>query len=216
MRRGWMFLVLQLGALILTAGCEEDAKFLDPLVDEPVIDSEKALITSLERAYREMDLARYTSILSNEEGAGFSFILSELAAAGETRWGYEEEVRVHRRVFEPKNLPEGEPPVDSGLWLRSIDIRLTLQGEFTERADLYVDQNRPLDPARWRATDARYAVSVFFETQGNTDFRIEADENFVVIEDLTKEVGDSGKFLLYVWTDLDAGGKPVVGAGALF
>ncbi|MFQ5599284.1 MAG: hypothetical protein ACE5G2_01880 [Candidatus Krumholzibacteriia bacterium] len=111
-------------------------------------------------------------------------------------------MRIHRRMFGPGNASPGDLPVDPDLWLQSIDISLSTPGGFEERSDLYQDQGGALSRERWLAKGSRYATSVFFQTKGNIDYRVESETNFVVIEDLTKEVGDSDKFLLLIWEDL--------------
>ncbi|MFQ5599925.1 MAG: hypothetical protein ACE5G2_05155 [Candidatus Krumholzibacteriia bacterium] len=179
--------------------------------DETIVpENPEDLIRALELSYRQRKVDDFEAILANdaENSAEYLFILSEATPEGESQWGWAEEVRIHNRMFEPENLPPGEPPVPSELWLQSIDITLSIQRPFEERSDLYQDQGGALSRERWLATDARYATSVFFQTQGETDFRVEGQANFVVIEDLTKEVGDAGKFLLLIWEDLDITPKP--------
>ena len=67
-----------------------------------------------------------------------------------------------------------------------------------------------LDAAKWKVTDAIYSTDVLFDLQGEIDFQVRGQANFVVIEDLTKEIGDDGKFLLLQWNDLDQA-KPSLG-----
>jgi hypothetical protein len=94
--------------------------------------------------------------------------------------------------------------VDRDLWLVSIDIQLEPQTEWTERLDLYLSDTNPsgLNPTRWKVTDAQYHTYVLFTLQGTTSYQVNGRANFVVVEDLTKNVGDDRKFLIYRWEDL--------------
>jgi hypothetical protein len=55
-------------------------------------------------------------------------------------------------------------------------------------------------------TDAIYATDVFFDTR-DTDFQATGRANFVVLEDLQKNPGEAGKFLLMQWDDLGSSRK---------
>jgi PKD repeat protein len=167
---------------------------------------EEILVEELERAYREQDLNSFAAILADDPGrnAEFRFILSYPTDLGETEWAYEEEVRIHQRMFHPEAPPPGDPEVNADLWLQTLTITLAQLEIFTERPDLYSVNgglDGKLDPAVWRATDARYSTYVFFDLVG-TDFKVEGEANFVVIEDRTKNIGDAGKFLIYIWEDM--------------
>ena len=194
-------------AMCLWTGC-----IFSPEVGEippeppPVIDSPEALVTALSRAYLTRDITLFESLLANDtaRGAEYLFLLSAPTDLGETQWGYQEEARIHQRMFKPESPPPGDPPVASQLWLQSVTITLTKQESFAERTELYTTNGGSLDQAIWRAKDARYTTFVFFDLAG-TDYKVEGEANFVVIEDLTKVVGDTGKFLLYIWEDIDTG-----------
>ena len=167
---------------------------------------EEILVEEFERAYREQDLNSFASILADDPGrnAEFFFILREPTDLGETEWAYEEEVRIHQRMFYPEAPPPGDSEVPAEIWLQSLFITLTPLESFSERPDLYSDDgglDGKLDPAIWRATDARYSTYVFFDL-AETDYEVVGVANFVVVEDLTKNLGDAGKFLIYIWEDL--------------
>jgi len=49
--------------------------------------------------------------------------------------------------------------------------------------------------------DARYSTYVFFDMTG-TDYLVEGEANFVLLEDLAKPAGDAGKFLLLSWEEI--------------
>ncbi len=200
-------------ATCLTAGCifSPDIGKVPP-TPPPVIDSPVALINALSRAYLTRDAELFKSLLANnpDRNAEYLFLLSEPTNLGETQWGYQEEARIHQRMFHPEAPPPGDPPVDAELWLQSLTITLTNQETFTERSDLYSENaglDGKLDPAIWKVTDARYTTYVFFDLLG-TDYKVEGEANFVVLEDLTKDIGDAGKFLIYIWEDISVPTKP--------
>jgi len=177
-----------------------------------VVKSPEDLIQVLAEAYRTRDIVAFSSILANEKAnnAEYLFYLDPSAGATEDQWGYELETRIHQRMFEPQNTPAGQSPVPAEIWLTSISITLTKNTEFTEAFDLYYDET--LNPTglkrdKWKASEAIYATDVLFDTQGDLDFQVTGKANFVVIEDLTKSVGEAGKFLILQWNDLGAG-KP--------
>ena len=176
------------------------------------IESEADLIDTFVDAYGTRNYSLYQLLLAHvpEGNADFLFFLSEPTDLGETYWGFEEERRIHHRMFDPENLAPGEPPVPPELWLQAIHIDFTPLGPFPERTDLYSQNggaDGKLDAARWRATDARYATDVFWDTQGEVDYQVSGLANFVVIEDLEKHACEPGRFLLYIWEDL----APVAG-----
>lgn len=210
MRHTALFLAL---ATCLAAGCIfSPTEEVIPPSPPPVIDSEEALINALSRAYLTRDDLLFKSLLANDpdRNADYLFLLSEPTDLGETQWGFEEEVRIHQRMFHPEAPPPGDPEVAAELWLQSLTITLTKQENFAERPELYSENaglDGKLDPAIWRVTDARYTTYVFFDLTG-TDYKVEGEANFVVIEDLTKDVGDAGKFLIYIWEDISVPAKP--------
>jgi len=202
---------------ILMTGCifspEKDG---DPEPPEApsVIKTQDDLVQNLAKAYRTQNLSLFTGLLANdpENKAEYLFILDPAANAGDdSQWNYVEEVRVHQRMFEPQSTPPGQTPVLTENWLVSVSITMTVIINFAERTDLYESAQNPtgLDPAKWKATDAVYATDVLFDLQGGNDLQVTGKANFVVIEDLTKEIGVTGKFLLLQWNDLAS--KPSLG-----
>ena len=211
MKSTWVCLGI-VAALSLDLGCMGVKPIASPRSTPHSTDSAENLIQMLAHAYRTMDYTLYRTLFANpkDHGVEFHFVLYEPTAAGEAQWGYNEEMRIHRRMFQPQAIAAGEKPVPSGLWPESIACRLTRQGEFAERFDLYRSEQNPmgeLDRHRWRATDAAYATSVLWSTQGGMAFRVEGQARFVVVEDLTKAAGELGKFLVYRWEDLGSGEK---------
>ena len=188
MRLRW-FPVLMLLTLPLP-GCD------DPIVQptDPPPDSPEAVVQALGRAYRELDLGLFRSILANDprRNAEYIFYLSEATELGETNWRHEEELRIHRRMFQPKNLPPGEAPVSADLRLVAIHVWLRQVTPFLERTDLYSADggaDGKLDPATWKAVEARYSTDAVFDTQSELDYGIQAEADFVVLEDLTLPAG---------------------------
>ena len=215
-------LCLVLGIALGSVGCHEKS-VVCPAVPYPGVTSEQALIKNLESVYRKRDYEKFTTLFSNPTlgQPAYLFLLSDPAPGGETSWGYAEEMRIHRRMFEPQNVLPGETPVPPGNWLVSIDISLTLQTDFVERTDLYLSPSNPqgLDPARWKATEATYGTYVLFQLAGTTDYQVDGRANFVVIQDKTRANGDAWKWLIYRWEDVGkgrlrpAGLLPAVSAG---
>ena len=182
----------------------------------PSITSPTELIDACAHAYRTMDLDLYAQLFANvpEHGVGFRFVLYE-PEAGETEWGYDEEMRIHRRMFRPQSLGCGEEPLAAELWLRAIDIELTPLAAFAERFDLYRSEQeplRPLDRKQWRASEAVYATDVTWHTQAGRTMRIVGQARFTVIEALQRGSGDADHFLIYIWEDLGPGGSGVARA----
>ncbi len=194
------------------AGATLRADFGMATTDSSCIESAAALIQELARAYGRLDLARYREFLAHvpEENADFVFFFPQLTSTGESAWGYDEEARIHQRMFEPQNLPPGEPLVPAELWVQSITITLVQEEVFAERPDLYSDNGGFLDPARWRASDAPYITGVSWDLAGSTDYRVVEGANFVVIEDLTKHGCDAGRFMVLFWEDLGTPADPAM------
>ena len=163
------------------------------------------VIQGLVTAYRNMDRFLLADLLVDDpaRNAEYVFLLSAPTDVGETQWGYAEEVRIHHRMFEPWSPPPGDPPVAAELWLQWLFVTLQPLEAFAERTDLYTTNGGPLDPASWRAVDARYSTYALFDLAG-TDYMVQGAANFVVLEDLTKDAGDVGKFLLYIWEDIES------------
>ncbi len=197
--------VTALLALSLFVPSCEDPVTLQPSPEAPP-GSPEALVTALSKAYQQRDPELFRSLLANEHGANadYLFLLSAPTDLGELQWGYAEEVRIHQRMFRPDQSPP--PAVPSDLWLHTIQITLTPLEEFQERPGLYsanAGEDGKLDPLRWRAVGSRYSADVLFDLEG-TDYRVRGQAHFTVIEDLTKRVGDTGKFLLLIWEDFGA------------
>jgi hypothetical protein len=169
--------------------------------------SQSELIDVLAHAYRNMDLDLYATLFANARAhqVEFTFVLYRPSDDGTTAWGYDEEMRIHRRMFRPADTRPGETPVPRRLWVRSIDVTLTPLGSWSERFDLYRSEHNPagpLDRHRWRASSTEYATSVTWHTIAGPTMHIEGQARFVVIDDLSKSAGEPGKLLVYRWEDL--------------
>jgi len=176
----------------------------------------KPLLPVLARAYQRRDPELFGALLArdSERNAEYTSLLSGPTEFGELSWGWEDELRIHRRMFRPENPPPGEDPVPPALWLQAVDIDLQPLAAFQERDDLYsTEENCPdgkcadgkLDRKVWRVVYAQYSTDVFFQLAGERDYQVDgsvAKANFVVIEDRTKKMRDDGKFLLFVWEDI--------------
>jgi hypothetical protein len=166
--------------------------------------SQAELIDKLRAAYAGQNRTAFETLFSTEaDSAEYFFFLNEPAGAN---WDLTEELRIHRRMFEPQHPVPGESPVPQDLWLLNIEIQLVPQKQWTERPDLYRSPGNPtgLDPARWRVTEAMYNAYVFWHTQGQTDYQVNSRQNFVVVEDRRRSPGEARKFLLYRWEELDS------------
>jgi hypothetical protein len=198
--RGWIATIVAWGLVIQLAGCDSPSRARKtPPNPYPVLDSEMALIKTLEMAYHRRDFDKFVSLLASQDSVGYRFLPGE-QNSGEFSWGAAEETRIHRRMFQPQVPVPGESPVRPELWLQAVDITLTPRSEFVKRPDLYRSVSNPdgLDPARWRATEATYGTFVLFQLAGSTDYQVEARAAFVVIEEEAKlHVNDPGKWLLY-------------------
>lgn len=162
------------------------------------------LVAALQTAYQSRDFALLSALLSDAPGAQFEFEGVTPPAPPANSWGREEERRIHLRMFDPAAIPPGDAPLPAELWMSSIDASFVQTSPFVDRPDLYRDPlgNRAgLDPSRWRAHAAEFATIAFFETQGETDYRVDARVLFVVIEDLAPGAGPAKKFRLYRWEE---------------
>jgi hypothetical protein len=207
--------------VLLLTGCifspsKEDVR-IDPPAPEKICKPDD-LIKTLEFAYRERLIEKFAPLLANdpEHKAEYIFRLAD-DPTGQLSWGYTEEVRIHRRMFDPANPQPGEPEVPTEYWLTAIDISLSQVTPWTERNDLYFDPDNPdlnpngLDKNKWKALDSRFSTHVFFDTQTDNDFLVEGEAIFVVIEDLEKTDCAPGQFLLLEWKDIDVQNpKPAV------
>ena len=59
-----------------------------------------------------------------------------------------------------------------------------------------------------------FRSNVFFQLQGETDFLVTGRAYFTVITDLTKNIGDPGKFLILRWEDLGSTNSIAVDAAS--
>jgi hypothetical protein len=189
---------------LLAAGCVFSPKKdpgPPPVVIKPA-QSQTELISNLSMAYQTRNYDWFSTLFSTaEDSAAYFFFLNDPPGAN---WDLTEELRIQRRMFKPEDPLPGETPVETNLWLLSIDIHLEPQTEWTERPDLYRSATNPsgLNPARYKVTDAIYHTYVLFSTQGTTNYQVNGRANFVVVEDLRKQLGDDRKFLIYRWEDL--------------
>jgi hypothetical protein len=187
---------LAVAALLFFAGCKDEPTPISPPPIPPV-----DIIRALSYSYQYRDLQLFTSLLAHDPDRNAEYI----HASCDTSWGYDEEIRRHRRLFHPEVTEPGDPPVPPELWTRSLSLNLTQLAPFQERSDLYSTNGGAdgrLDPAIWKAMDARYGVDLSVDTAGDTDYQTNGEVNFVVIEDLTKRADARGKFLLLSWEDL--------------
>jgi hypothetical protein len=181
-----------------------------PPCAETLVESPADLIAVFAHAYRSMDLELYRTLFAHEpgQGVGFRFVLHRPTAAGESEWGYDEEIRIHRRMFEPESIGPTEKPLPRELWIRSISVQLLPLTDFRQRYDLYISEHNPmgeLDRKKWRATDAVYATCVTWFTEAGQTMQINGQARFIVIEDLQAEAVAARKFWIYRWEDLGAG-----------
>jgi len=155
--------------LVAAPGCEDPVRQTEQAPGPPT--SADAVVQALAYSYQHQDFGVLKSILADDgaRNAQYLFRLSEPTGSGEDQWGYVEEVRIHRRMFRPDKVDEGETPVPPELWLHAVDVHLTRQEPFEERKDLYSADHGvdgKLDPDLWRVVDARYGTDVYFDTQG--------------------------------------------------
>jgi hypothetical protein len=189
-------------------GCSETTK---PQSDPyPAAASPEELVQQLATAYRNRDLERLRTILADDvDLPQYLFMTAPGWGIGNESWGLEEELRLHQRMFEPDNPPDGQTPLPGELWLLSATITLTQETAFEERQDLYVSTQNPdgLAPDRWKVMDAIYGTNVLFDLQGEIDYQINGRAFFIVVEDLQKAVGTAGRFRILQWNDLGSSRK---------
>lgn len=165
--------------------------------------SEAELIGQLKTAYQKRDFDTFKRLFHPD----YQFFLNETQPDGTTHWGLTEELRIHRRMFNPQEVTPPETPVPQDLWLVSVDIQLTPRTNFADAPNFYynADTNPTgFHPENFAVTQTDYVASVFFQTQGETQYRVDGAANFVVVNDLAKAVGEDGKFLIWRWEDLGA------------
>jgi hypothetical protein len=200
---------LSIAVLTFVATFAAASEFADEPCDPPRQPAQ--LVETLERAYRDRDPDLYATLFAqpSRHDVDFRFVLYEPTPGGETEWGYDEEVRIHRRMFRPETVPPTEDPVPRDLWVQSIAIRLEPLTEWRERFDLYRSEHNPTGPIdrhRFCATDAVYATAVEWVTAGRGTIAIAGEARFVVLEDRTLAVDAPDKFAFYIWEDLGPGG----------
>jgi hypothetical protein len=178
--------------------------------------SEDELIQLFSETYRNRDVEKFTNLFSTAaDGVPYSFILNA-PVNGVGSWDLDEELRVHRRMFEPDVPVPGETPVEDELWLASITITLTrTTSDWVERTDLYKTPTNPegIDAAKWSANEAECHADILFETQGENDYRVDGRMSFIVLEDRMKASSDARKFLIYRWEDLETPAAGLITAG---
>jgi len=88
---------------------------------------------------------------------------------------------------------------------RIVVLKAGVVQQFGTPEEVYKTPANPngLDSAKWKATEAEFHADILFETQGQTDYRVDSRENFIVIQDLDKSAGAPRRFLIYRWEDLD-------------
>ena len=183
-------------------GCTDDDDPVLPHTGHSIENAEET-IQALADAYRAADYSKFEGLLADD----FVFVLDmPNPDTGDTQWDRNTEYRLHQRMFDPEEIPLGDPPLDIGYWLNSVTINLTPESAFTERFDLYTTAipPGPYDSNRWIARSATYGANVFFQLDGDTDYLVIGRASFTVLEDHTKHVGDPGKFLIVRWEDLGA------------
>jgi hypothetical protein len=169
-----------------------------PVVIKPA-ESPEQLIDNLRLAYLNRDIVLFTSLFPPDGvGVDYSFILNAPdPVTGDTDWGRTEELKVHRRMFDPENPQPGESQVPTEYWLQSISMSLTPIRAFEVRTGLGL-------PPKWKAWEGQYHPNITFDLQGPTDYNVDGRANFLVIEDTELATGTEGKFLIYRWEDLGA------------
>jgi len=191
-------------------GCADEGPVETPVAPPFVARSEDDVLAVLQTAYAHEDLQLLSALLAIEEGAAYEFHFPDPLPDGTSSWGAVEELRAHRRLWQPENALPGEAPTCS--WLVHLDATFARESpRWTERTELYRSDANPagLDPERWRATGATVQSDCSVETQAETDYGFESRSEVVVIEDRSKSPGTEGKYLLFRWYDLDGTWKNI-------
>ena len=90
-----------LGMGLLVVGCEwltGHKKTVLPPNPYPVLDSEQALVRTLEIAYHRLDFEKFQGLIPPPESANYLFLLSDVTPGGETGWGAAEEKHSKRLI----------------------------------------------------------------------------------------------------------------------
>jgi hypothetical protein len=141
--------------MLLVSGCVEPTKVVSQAPCEDCAPStEDELVQVFTDAYRNHDIGKFTNLFSTSaDGVPYSFILN-VPLNGIDSWDLDEELRIHRRMFEPDAPLPGEVPVQNELWLVSISIDLArTTATWGERTDLYKTPTNPdsIDAMKWLA-----------------------------------------------------------------
>jgi hypothetical protein len=191
--------------LVMAAAASCERK--NPIHDDtdltlPIINPDP--IAELQVAYQTRSYARLAPLFHDD----YLFILqpNPMDPLQPENWGKTEELRIHKRMFEPQNIGPTEEQLDANLWLVAVDITLTGNRPFDERPEYYASTVNPdgLDPLRWKAWGTEYTTSALFQTQGETDYQVTGKAWFVIVQDLSKTPGAAGSLLLYRWSDMAA------------
>jgi hypothetical protein len=147
------------------------------------------VLAALQSAYAGR-ISSLLELIAIEDGAVYEFHYPESLPSGAASWDAVEELRIHRRLFEPENVLPGELPACS--WLFRLVATFERESpNWTERPEFYrsASNREGLDPERWRATGASARSECLIETVGETDYRVLNQSEFVVIEDRAKLLG---------------------------
>ncbi|MFQ5600847.1 MAG: hypothetical protein ACE5G2_09870 [Candidatus Krumholzibacteriia bacterium] len=197
--------LLLVAGLLVVPGCPEKSPVQvgnEPDTG-PVLESEEALVAALEDAYRQQSFTLFARLLADADG-GYVFAMRFQLRSGVSEWGRDKELLIHHRMLEPQRLAPDEPPVPAQLLIESIDVSFSPREPFSERTDLYYDPVKNpagLDPERWRVTQASYTVRGGIRMQNLWGYRMQSPSRFVVIDDLSRMIGERGKYRLYRWED---------------
>lgn len=201
-RRKALTLLLATPAALVAVGCTNvfspETKIpLRPIPPPPRVApwSSSELVERLRLAYQKKDWDTFAALLHPD----FAFVLSAPAPDGTATWGRAEELAIHRRMFRPGSIAGAEAQLPPELWLTSVDIVISGATGWESLPD-------PGGP--WE--HALYNARVFFETQGDRDFRVESQQEFVVRVDLSVPPGEPGRFLLYRWIEHGPATGPVL------
>jgi hypothetical protein len=169
--------------------------------------SEDEVIAALASAYVQRDYPRFAGLLPQPtDGASYLYESLSPLPSGPTM-DETEELRLHRRLFQPENILPGESPVEDRP--SAIDARFTRRSpSWMERPDLDHSDANPdgLDPARWRATSAIYDLRIVlhFSDQTMKVWRT-GPATLTVIEELRTTPGAPRRFMLYRWSEFAEG-----------
>lgn len=192
-RRKALTLLLATPAALAAVGCTNifspETKIpLRPVPPPPRVAplSSAELVEYLGLAYRKRDWDTFAALLHPD----FAFVLSAAAPDGTATWGRAEELAIHRRMFRPGSIAGSEARLPPELWLTSVDVGIYAATGW----EALPDPGGPWEHALYNAT-------MFFETQGDRDFRVESQQELVVGVNLSVPRGEPGRFLLYRWIE---------------